>query len=165
MLISQRIARQIEAKVDRVFCFPGGTIAPILEELTIPIIVPRTEQGAGYMAIGAARMTNRPEVVLVTSGPGVTNLVTCIADAYFDSVPLVAICGQSSHVRSSKLVRQVGFQEVDTVAIYSEITKLAVTLETATVEAYLPYAFELANDIRRGPVVLDIPMSILREEL
>src|SRR5262249_2411665 len=87
----------VRAGVDRLFVFPGGTIAPVLDaalDRGLQIFCARHEQGAGYAALAVARLTRRPQVVLVTSGPGVTNVVTPVADAYFDSVPLVVLTGQ-----------------------------------------------------------------------
>src|SRR6202012_3150457 len=118
-------------QVRHVFIFPGGTIAPILDRIEkhsrIEIICPRTEQGAGYAALGYARMTGETAVFMVTSGPGVTNAVTPIADAYYDHIPLVVITGQvgTSDMRGDLPVRQRGFQEVDTVELMRPITKRA----------------------------------------
>ena len=114
--------------INKVFLYPGGTIAPLLDELVnigVEYICGVNEQGAGYGAIGAAKLDNKPQVVIVTSGPGATNLVSPVADAYYDSVPLIVITGQvgTSDINWKKNKRQTGFQETDTVGMYSSITK------------------------------------------
>src|SRR5471030_1082498 len=117
-LVLESFLRQ---QVKHVFIFPGGTIAPILDRIEkrsrIEIVCPRTEQGAGYAALGYARITGKTAVFMVTSGPGVTNAVTPIADAYYDNVPMVVITGQvgTGDMRGSLPIKQRGFQEVDTV--------------------------------------------------
>ena len=83
--------------IDRVFLFPGGTIAPLINaclKLGIRYECFKNEQGAGYAALAYARLTGRPQVVMVTSGPGVTNVVTPLADAFYDSTPLILVTGQ-----------------------------------------------------------------------
>src|ERR1700739_1076396 len=122
-------------QVRHVFIFPGGTIAPILGRIEkrskIEIDGPRTEQGAGYAALGYARMTGETAVFMVTSGPGVTNAVTPIADAYYDNIPLVVITGQvgTGDMRGDLPVKQRGFQEVDTVDLMRPITKKAILVK------------------------------------
>jgi len=155
--------------VDRLFLFPGGTIAPILEVAkhhAIHFYVGRHEQGAGYAALGYARLSKRPQVVMVTSGPGVTNLVTSVADAYFDSVPMVVICGQVGlgDLKGSLPVRQKGFQEVDTVSIMRPICK-AVWQPSSASSLYeiVSKAFFECQHGRPGPIVIDMPMNLQRE--
>ena len=114
--------------MSRIYIFPGGTIAPILDTAKkrgIEIFCGRHEQGAGYAALAAARLTGRPQVVMVTSGPGVTNIVTTVADAYFDSTPLIVLTGQVGikDMRGDLPLRQRGFQEVDTIALMRPISK------------------------------------------
>jgi len=97
--------------IDKVFVYPGGTIAPLVNacvEANISIECFKNEQGAGYAALAYARLTGKPQVVLVTSGPGVTNVVTPLADAYYDSTPLIVIAGQVStaDLNARKNVRQ-----------------------------------------------------------
>ncbi len=156
--------------VQKVFTFPGGTIAPLYDALSqvgIDIICARHEQGAGYMALAASRLSGQPQVVMVTSGPGATNLTTVIADAYYDSTALIAICGQvgTGDLFSGRKVRQLGFQEIDCVAMMSGISK-ATWQPTKAEEAagILDQAFELATHGRPGPVVLDLPMDVQRNE-
>ncbi len=161
----------VQQELKRLFVFPGGTIAPILDiaiQRGIQIVCTRHEQGAGYAALAATRLTGRPHVVMVTSGPGVTNVVTPVADAYFDSVPLVVLTGQvgTGDMRGQRPVRQRGFQEVDTVALMRPISKAQFL---ATSPSQLPeimrQAFHVAMEGRRGPVVVDLPMNTQRGEL
>jgi len=156
-------------QVRHVFIFPGGTIAPILDRIEkhsrIEIVCPRTEQGAGYAALGYARMTGETAVFMVTSGPGVTNAVTPIADAYYDNIPLVVITGQvgTSDMRGDLPVKQRGFQEVDTVDLMKPITKAAFLVkDIRELPDVMEQAFFLAGSGRRGPVVVDLPMNIQR---
>ena len=155
--------------VRHVFIFPGGTIAPILDRIEkhsrIEIVCPRTEQGAGYAALGYARMTGETAVFMVTSGPGVTNAVTPIADAYYDNIPLVVITGQvgTGDMRGDLPVKQRGFQEVDTVDLMKPITKAAFLVrDIRDLPNVLEQAFFLARSGRQGPVVVDLPMNIQR---
>lgn len=156
-------------QVKQVFIFPGGTIAPILDRIEkrsrIEIVCPRTEQGAGYAALGHARMTGETAVFMVTSGPGVTNAVTPIADAYYDNIPLVVITGQvgTSDMRGDLPVRQRGFQEVDTVELMKPITKRAFLVkDIRELPDVMEQAFFLARSGRPGPVVVDLPMNVQR---
>jgi len=156
--------------IERVYLFPGGTIAPLLDELVhcgIEYICSRNEQGAGYAAIGAAKLTNKPQVVMVTSGPGATNVLTPVADAFYDSVPLIVITGQvgTNDINWERKKRQTGFQETNTVGIFESVTKSAkilskeMDLYSEIVEAYFT-----TIDKRFGPVLLDIPMDVQRTE-
>jgi acetolactate synthase-1/2/3 large subunit len=161
----------IRNEIGRLFLFPGGTIAPILDvaiQRGIELVCTRHEQGAGYAALGAARLTGHPQVVMVTSGPGVTNLVTPVADAYFDSVPLVVLTGQvgTGDMRGERPVRQRGFQEVDTVALMRPISKAQFLVTSPSqLPEVMHRAFQLASEGRRGPVVVDLPMNIQRGEV
>jgi acetolactate synthase I/II/III large subunit len=156
----------------RVFTFPGGTIAPLLDALSkrgVELFVGRSEQGSAYAALAVARLTGVPQVVLVTSGPGVTNVTTVVADAYFDSTPLVVLCGQigtndfDNHYGS----RQFGFQEVDTIALMEPITHThnPKVRSIDEVRAAIEHAFAWCNDPRPGPVVIDLPMDIQKKEI
>lgn len=172
MIGADVIADAIAARgLKRVFVFPGGTIAPILDKLQalgIELFVPRHEQGAGYAALGVARLLGEPQVVMVTSGPGVTNLVTPIADAYFDSTPLVVLTGQvgTGDMRLAMPVRQRGFQEVDTVALLTPITKARfLPMRAAELPQVMEDAFRLAAEGRPGPVLVDLPMNVQRAEV
>jgi acetolactate synthase-1/2/3 large subunit len=158
--------------VRHVFIYPGGTIAPILDRIEkhskIEIVCPRTEQGAGYAALGYARMTGETAVFMVTSGPGVTNAVTPIADAYYDNIPLVVITGQvgTGDMRGGLPIKQRGFQEVDTVDLMKPVTKAALLVkDIRDLPDVMEQAFFLARSGRQGPVVVDLPMNIQRGAL
>ena len=156
-------------QIKKVFIFPGGTIAPILDRIekrsSIEIVCPRTEQGAGYAALGYARMTGETAVFMVTSGPGVTNAVTPVADAYYDNIPLVVITGQvgTGDMRGDLPVRQRGFQEVDTVDLMRPIAKAVFQVtDISELSDVMEQAFFLAGSGRPGPVVVDMPMNVQR---
>lgn len=153
------------------FVYPGGTIAPVLDLLDgcgIAAVCARHEQGAGYAALAAARILERPQVVIVSSGPGVTNVVTAIADAYFDGVPLLVITGQvgTGDMRGDRPVRQRGFQEVDTPALMAPITKAQFQPSTPdAVAGMMEDAFRIAAEGRPGPVLIDMPMDVQRGKI
>ncbi len=157
--------------IERLYVFPGGTIAPVFDEAVargIEIFTARHEQGAGYAALAAARLCGDPQVVMVTSGPGVTNVVTAVADAYFDSTPLVVLTGQvaTTDMRGTIPVRQRGFQEVDTVALMRPITKEQLLPRTPDeLSAAIERAFEVSIEGRPGPVLVDLPMDVQRGEV
>lgn len=151
----------VEQGVDHVFGYPGGAVLPIYDELfgdeRIRHILVRHEAGAAHAAEGYARATGKPGVVLVTSGPGATNAVTGIADAFMDSIPMVVITGQVP----TALIGTDAFQEADTVGITRHCTKHNYLVKdpadlTATVEE----AFRIATTGRPGPVVIDIPKDV-----
>ena len=157
--------------IERLYVFPGGTIAPVFDEAVargIEIFTARHEQGAGYAGLAAARLCGDPQVVMVTSGPGVTNVVTAVADAYFDSTPLVVLTGQvgTGDMRGTMPVRQRGFQEVDTAALMAPITKAQFLPRTPDELAVaIERAFEVSIEGRPGPVLVDMPMDTQRGEL
>lgn len=159
-----------EIGISRVFLYPGGTIAPLVNacmKYGIEIEVFKNEQGAGYAALASARVIGKPQVVMVTSGPGVTNLITPIADAYYDSTPLIVLTGQigTADLASRRAVRQRGFQEVPTVALSQPITKRSsCVMSVEDVFHEVPLAFQIASTGRQGPVVIDFPMDIQRRE-
>jgi len=152
--------------VDTLFCYNGGAVITIFDELqthgdSIRLIQPRHEQGGTHAADGYARSTGKPGVVLVTSGPGATNTVTGIATAYMDSVPLVVFTGQVS----TGMIGTDAFQEADTVGITMPITKANFLVKN--VEDLAPTikkAFHLASTGRPGPVVVDIPKDVQMDE-
>lgn len=161
----------ITHNLKRIYTFPGGTIAPVLDaanKRNIEIFCAYHEQGAGYAALAAARLTRKPQVVMVTSGPGVTNLATVVADAYFDSTPLVALTGQvgTGDITSCRQVRQRGFQEVDAISLMNPITKATfMPLSVGDLPSMLEEAFIVAEKGRQGPVVVDLPMDVQRDKL
>lgn len=152
--------------VQKVFVYPGGTIIPLINaclKANISVECFKSEQGAGYAALAYARLTGRVQVVMVTSGPGATNAITPLADAYYDSTPLVLITGQigTGDLTIRENVRQRGFQETPTVAITDPISKHSVCLLSAEdVYRELPDAFRIATTGRKGPCVIDFPMNI-----
>jgi len=149
--------------VDVVFGIPGGAILPAYDPLfdsrTVRHILVRHEQGAGHAAAGYAQVTGRPGVCIATSGPGATNLVTPLADAYMDSVPVVAITGQVP----SGLIGTDGFQEADIAGITLPVTKhnFLVT-EAGDIARTVAEAFHVAATGRPGPVLVDIAKDALQ---
>jgi acetolactate synthase-1/2/3 large subunit len=139
---------------------PGGAILPFYDALhrsPIRHILTRHEQGAGFIAQGMARVTGKAAVCLATSGPGATNLLTAIADARLDSVPLVAITGQVSQ----SLLGTDAFQEVDTYGLTLPITKHNFLVRhPAELLEMIPLAFQLAESGRPGPVAIDVPKDV-----
>jgi acetolactate synthase-1/2/3 large subunit len=150
-----------DQKVEYIFGYPGGAVLPIYDELknhkTIKHILARHEQGAGHAAEGYARSSGKPGVVLVTSGPGATNVVTALADAYMDSIPLVCISGQVP----THLIGTDAFQECDTTGITRPCTKYNwLVKDVNDLAKVLHSAFEVATSGRPGPVLVDIPKDI-----
>lgn len=147
--------------VDVIFGLPGGAILPVYDPLlesSIRHILVRHEQGAGHMAEGYAHATGRPGVAMVTSGPAATNIVTPLADAMLDSVPLVVITGQVS----TAAIGTDAFQECDTTGITMAVTKhnFLVT-EAADIPQVIHDAFHIATTGRPGPVLVDLPKDIV----
>jgi acetolactate synthase I/II/III large subunit len=152
------------AGIERVAGIPGGSNLPLYDELSrhpIRHILARHEQGAGFIAEGEARRSGKPGVVFVTSGPGATNLITVLANAYLDSVPLLAVSGQVSRtLRGSD-----AFQEVDTGAIAKPVVKAEFYAGSAKeLLAIVPRALLLTLSGRPGPVLIDIPKDVFIEE-
>ena len=151
--------------VDTIFGYPGGAVIPLYDTLyqfpDIQHILVRHEQGAGHMAEGYALATGKVGVCLATSGPGATNLVTPIADAMMDSVPIVAITGQVK----TNLIGTDAFQEADITGITMPITKHNWLIKDVTkLPGIIAEAFHIARSGRPGPVLVDIPQDILRAE-
>ena len=147
--------------VEFIFGYPGGAVLPIYDELknhsSIKHILVRHEQGAGHAAEGYARSSGKPGVVLVTSGPGATNVVTALTDAYMDSVPLVCISGQVP----THLIGTDAFQECDTTGITRPCTKHNwLVKDIKDLPKILHDAFQVATTGRPGPVLVDIPKDI-----
>ncbi|MBT7406291.1 MAG: biosynthetic-type acetolactate synthase large subunit [Opitutae bacterium] len=147
--------------VDSIFAYPGGASMELHQALTrskkIRTILPRQEQGGGFMAHGYARATGRAGVCMATSGPGATNLVTCIADAYMDSIPLVAITGQVYQ----EFIGKAAFQETDFFGMTLPIVKHSyLVLTPEDLPRVVKEAFYLAVSGRPGPVVIDIPKDV-----
>ncbi|QDC39167.1 biosynthetic-type acetolactate synthase large subunit [Sphingobium fuliginis ATCC 27551] len=151
----------VELGVDTIFGYPGGAVLPIYDALfgdcRIRHILVRHEAAAAHAAEGYARSTGRPGVVLVTSGPGLTNTVTGLADALMDSIPIVILSGQVA----THLIGTDAFQECDTVGITRHCTKHNYLIKTAAhLEVTLRDAFHIAASGRPGPVVVDIPKDV-----
>jgi acetolactate synthase-1/2/3 large subunit len=147
--------------VEFVFGYPGGAVLPIYDALfgeeRLRHILVRHEAGAAHAAEGYARSTGKPGVVLVTSGPGATNAVTGIADAFLDSIPLVVITGQVG----TPLIGSDAFQEADTVGITRHCCKHNYLVkDPANLAAVIDEAFQIATTGRPGPVVIDIPKDV-----
>lgn len=161
---AQSLVRSLErAGVEVVFGIPGGTILPaydpLLDSEKVRHILVRHEQGAGHAAQGYAQATGRVGVCMATSGPGATNLVTPIADAYMDSVPIVAITGQVV----SGSIGTDAFQEADIVGITMPITKHSyLVTDPADIPRAIAEAFHIAGTGRPGPVLVDIPKDVLQ---
>jgi len=150
-----------DQKVEHIFGYPGGAVLPIYDELKnhpfIKHILVRHEQGAGHAAEGYARSSGKPGVVLVTSGPGATNVVTALTDAYMDSIPLVCISGQVP----THLIGTDAFQECDTTGITRPCTKHNwLVKDINELSSVMHEAFEVATTGRPGPVLIDIPKDI-----
>jgi len=144
---------------------PGGANLPMYDALydsSIRHVLARHEQGAGFMAQGMARVTGNPAVCFGTSGPGATNLITAIADARMDSIPLIAITGQVPRA----LIGTDAFQEVDTCGLTLPITKQNFLVHSAEeLLDIIPAAFRLASSGRPGPVVVDVPKDVQTESV
>jgi acetolactate synthase-1/2/3 large subunit len=162
---ARAIIKALEARgVEVIFGYPGGANLPIYDELArspIRHILARHEQGAAHMADGYARSTGKTGVCLATSGPGATNLVTGLANAYMDSSPLVAITGQVPR----NMIGNDAFQEVDITGITIPITKHNYLVqEPEDLPHVVEEAFFLASTGRKGPVLIDVPRDVQLEE-
>lgn len=154
----------IKEGVEYIFGIPGGANLPLFDALyesPIKFILTRHEQGAGHAADGYARATGKVGVCLATSGPGATNLVTAIATAYMDSVPMVAITGQVK----TFLIGNDAFQEADIIGITRPVTKHSYLVkDVKDLARIVKEAFFIANTGRRGPVLIDLPVDITLEK-
>ena len=164
---AEALVRCLEAEgVETLFGYPGGVALPIFDALydseIVNTVLPRHEQGAVHMADGYARATGKAGVALVTSGPGASNTITGIANAYMDSIPLVVITAQVS----TAVIGTDAFQEIDITGITLPITKHNYLLKDAK---ELPHvfkeAFHIATTGRPGPVLIDVPVDVSKGEL
>lgn len=151
----------IRHEVDTVFGYPGGAILPVYDAIynsdKFKFVLPRHEQGAGHMAEGYARASGKPGVVLVTSGPGATNVVTPMADALADGIPLIVFTGQVA----TGAIGTDAFQEADVVGISRSCTKWNVMVkDVAELPRRINEAFEIATSGRPGPVLVDLPKDV-----
>lgn len=173
MTLSEYFARYIYSQgVDCLFEMIGGMSVRLIDAVyqmnKTKIISVHHEQSAAFAACGWAQSKNIPGVAVATSGPGATNLVTGIATCYFDSIPAVFITGQVNQCELScgTSLRQLGFQEMDVVSVVKPITKYAVQLQNAQdITKILPDAFRIAKEGRHGPVLIDIPMNLQKDEI
>lgn len=155
----------LEEGVDTIFGYPGGTVTDLFDELyktdAINLILPRHEQGLIHEAEGYAKSTGKVGVCLVTSGPGATNIMTGLADAHYDNIPLVCFTGQVP----LNLIGNDAFQEVDIVGMTRSITKYGVTVRRREdLGRIIKMAFQIANSGKPGPVLIDIPKDIQTAE-
>lgn len=151
----------LEEGVDTIFGYPGGTVTDLFDELykteNIDLILPRHEQGLIHAAEGYAKSTGKVGVCLVTSGPGATNIITGLADAHYDNIPLVCFTGQVPRA----LIGNDAFQEVDIVGMTRSVTKYGVTVSNREdLGKIIKMAFHIARTGKPGPVLIDIPKDI-----
>ena len=163
---SQIIIRMLEDQgIDIITGIPGGANLPLYDALahsSIRHILARHEQGSGFISQGMARSTGKPAVTFATSGPGATNLLTAIADARLDSVPLIAVTGQVPLA----MMGSDAFQEVDTYGMSIPITKHTFLVRHAEdLFSVIPEAFRIASEGRPGPVLIDVPKDIQKQEI
>ena len=163
---AQSLIKALEAQgVEVIFGLPGGAILPVYDPIidsTIRHILVRHEQGAGHMAEGYAQATGRPGVAMVTSGPGATNIVTPISNAYMDSIPLVVITGQVP----TGAIGTDAFQECDITGITQGITKHNwLITDVEDIPTVIAEAFYVATTGRPGPVLVDFPKDIAQTEV
>ncbi len=151
------------AGVRTIFAYPGGASMELhqaLQNSKIRVILPRHEQGGAFAAGGYARATGETGVCMATSGPGATNLITGIADAYMDSIPMVAITGQVA----SPLIGRNAFQEIDIIGVTRPIVKHSyLVLRIEDIPSVFAEAFYIANSGRPGPVVIDLPKNVQQQ--
>jgi len=163
---SQLIIRLLERQgITTIAGIPGGANLPLYDALRssrIRHVLARHEQGAGFIAQGMARVTGAPAVCFGTSGPGATNLLTAIADAKLDSIPLIAITGQVPRA----MIGTDAFQEINTFGLSLPITKHNFLVRSAAqLLDVIPYAFRIAMSGRPGPVLVDVPKDVQTESL
>jgi len=171
MNVAEYIAEQLKKRVEHIFGYQGGAILKLVDSMVeagMQYVQTYHEQAAALAADAYARVTGGLGAAIATSGPGATNLVTGIANAYFDSIPVLFITGQdyTSSINGDKMARQNGFQAVDVVGICRPITKYAKLIMTAEeVPFELEKALYMAFEGRPGPVLLDIPIDIQFKEI
>lgn len=163
---AQAMVKCLEAEgVKAVFGYPGVAICPFYDSLYdsgIRNILVRAEQNGGHMASGYARVTRKPAVCVATSGPGATNLITALATAYADSIPLIAITGQVS----SELLGKDVFQEADIIGSAEPFVKYSYLVRDAReIPRIFKEAFHIASTGRRGPVLIDVPLDVQQKRI
>ncbi|MFP5213173.1 MAG: thiamine pyrophosphate-binding protein, partial [Acidobacteriota bacterium] len=150
--------------IETVAGIPGGGNLPLYDALSrsdrLRHVLARHEQGAGFIAQGMARVSGKPQVCFATSGPGATNILTALADAMLDSVPIVCVTGQVPRA----LIGTNAFQEVDTYSLSLPITKRSYAVRSAAeLLEIIPEAFRVAASGRPGPVLVDVPKDVQSE--
>src|SRR6266481_5756264 len=162
MMGSEILVEALEREgVDTIFAYPGGASMELHQALTkskkIRTILPRHEQGGSFAACGYGRATGRAGVCMATSGPGATNLVTAIADAYMDSVPVIALTGQVPQ----NMIGKGGFQETDFFGMTLPVVKHSYLItDINDIPRVVKEAFYIAQSGRPGPVLIDVPKNI-----
>lgn len=173
MKVTDYIARFLATKgMTEVFGYPGGMVTHLMDSLAhepaVHAHLNYHEQACAFAACAYAQIAHRPGMSFATSGPGATNLITGICNAYFDSIPVLFITGQvnTGELKIGYSVRQRGFQETDIVSIVAPVTKFAACVrEAAEVPAMLQRAYDVAVEGRPGPVLVDIPMDVQRADI
>ena len=162
----------IKKGVTDVFGYAGGYIVPFMDALhrrpEIQVHVCYNEQGCAYAASGYARLSGKPGVFFTTSGPGAVNGIGGLADAWFDSVPMIAICGNvpNTELKGYSRIRQYGFQEMDIVSMTRHITKCSVTPSSAEeFPDIVGQIYNIATLGRKGGVVIDFPFDIQKASI
>ncbi|MBR7038507.1 MAG: thiamine pyrophosphate-binding protein [Oscillospiraceae bacterium] len=162
----------IRKGVTDIFGFPGGYIVPFMDALykrrsEITVHICYHEQGCAFAANGYARVSGRLGVYFTTSGPGAVNALGGLADAWFDGVPLMGICGNvpTNELKGYSGIRQNGFQEMDIVSMTRSITKLSVTpTDPEKFPEIVAQAYDLAMIGRKGGVIIDLPFNIQKAD-
>ena len=173
MTVADYIAEFLVAKgVRHVFGYQGSAMLKMLDSIvatgSVSYVQGFHEQASAFAADAYARTSGMPGVVVATSGPGATNLVTGIANAYFDSVPVLFLTGQDrrAHIRPSRRSRQNGFQDMDIVSMTKKVTKRAVQVHDAlSLARELDRCWKVAQSGRKGPVLIDIPIDLQFEKM
>jgi acetolactate synthase I/II/III large subunit len=165
MKASQVLVRCLENEgVERIFGIPGEENMDTMDALAdsaIKFILTKHENSAAYMAGVQARLTNQPGVCLSTLGPGATNMVNGVADAFLSNLPLIALCGQAGQARMDPPQKQV----IDLVSLYKPVTKESFSVRTpTTVPMLVRKAFDTARRERPGPVMLELPEDVMKQD-
>ncbi len=174
MKASECIARTLDARnIPAVFELIGGMITDMVDSIHLlgktPIVSMRHEQGAAFAVEAAGRIYgNTPSVAMATSGPGATNLLTGIGSCFFDSSPAIFITGQVNRheQKGDRAIRQLGFQKTDIATMAAPVTRQVFSVKEAEdLPQILDDAFHIATSGRRGPVLIDIPMDVQRDQV
>lgn len=169
MIAVDYIAQELKLRNARLWAFPGGTIAPLFDachRYNVEVIITRSEFGAGMAAIGAFKAGGRMQFVAATSGPGATNLVTPIAEAFYDSCSIVFLTGQVGISDLVGISRQKGFQQTPIVEIIRPITKMTCqAFSPSHLVSLFHSAMRFATAGRGGPCLIDAPMNCQKGEI